>query len=238
MPVVRTQAPPAEMTNTPVTDKYFSDLKTQYSEYTEQCTVELAEMNQNVISNIVARGGDAGWEHVGTNDCLLKDFEFQSFEQADAFVQAVGLRADAIDHHPEWSVSNGGRTVQVRLTSHFADNKVTRLDFELAEICNEEFSKNVSTYSMFPRFSAQQWATFKIGFFCFAVGVFTLRILTGPDHATHPQSYIPVTETLEDRIYVREANRALILESEKEAIAAQNIQEHALRHVVTQRVLL
>ncbi len=35
---------------------------------------------------------------------------------------------------------DGGKTVEVRLTSHFAGNKVTRLDFQLAEAMNEAYS--------------------------------------------------------------------------------------------------
>jgi len=55
-----------------------------------------------------------------------------------------------LDHHPEWKLSNNGMTVDVRLTSHFAGNKVTRLDFELAEAMNEAYSITLSTFSMFP----------------------------------------------------------------------------------------
>jgi pterin-4a-carbinolamine dehydratase len=47
------------------------------------------------------------------------------------------LISNKLDHHPEWKLSNNGLTVDVRLTSHFAGNKVTRLDFELAEAMNE-----------------------------------------------------------------------------------------------------
>ena len=42
---------------------------------------------------------------------------------------AVAVRADRIDHHPEWS--NVYRKVSVRLTTHSA-HSLTKLDFELA----------------------------------------------------------------------------------------------------------
>ena len=61
--------------------------------------------------------------------------------------------SNKLDHHPEWSLSNKGLTVDVRLTSHFAGNKVTRLDFELAEAMNEAYGITLSTYSMFPFFT-------------------------------------------------------------------------------------
>jgi 4a-hydroxytetrahydrobiopterin dehydratase len=83
-----------ELTNTPLTEKYFADLEVAYNEFNENCAAELVEMNQNVISNIVARGGDAGWEQAKNFDYLKKNFEFTSFEQADAFIQSVGMRAN------------------------------------------------------------------------------------------------------------------------------------------------
>ena len=196
-------------------------------------------MNQNVISNIVARGGDAGWDHIGEGDSLQRDFEFLSFEQADAFVQAVGARANLMDHHPEWKVGNGGRTVHVTLTSHDAGNKVTRLDFELAEICNEEFAKTLSTFKIFPRFSTQEWATFRIGLFFFCSSVFLFKILTGPEYPVYAQSYKPTWTTVNNAIYVADADkRPLIFAAEKEQIVEDNLYEHSLRHVVIKRQLL
>ena len=37
-------------------------------------------MNQNVISNIISRGGNNGW--TTSSDSMNKSFEFTSFEQA------------------------------------------------------------------------------------------------------------------------------------------------------------
>jgi len=47
---------------------------------------------------------------------------------------AVAMRADRMDHHPEWS--NVYRKVSVRLTTHSAHG-LTRLDFELAGYMDE-----------------------------------------------------------------------------------------------------
>ena len=43
-------------------------------------------MNQNIISNIVARGGDLGWTRAENFDYLKRTFDFPNFEQANAFV--------------------------------------------------------------------------------------------------------------------------------------------------------
>lgn len=68
---------------------------------------------------------------------LKKSFTFRSFEEAQAFVQEVGRFCEKKDHHPEWTVTDGGKTVAVTLTSHFAGNKVTLFDFQLAEHMNQ-----------------------------------------------------------------------------------------------------
>ena len=73
------------------------------------------------------------------------------------------------DHHPEWHTDNGGKNVHVRLTSHFANNQVTLLDFELAEHMNQEFSKTQRFFNMYPRITERMWSSLSIG-----VGTFVL----------------------------------------------------------------
>jgi pterin-4a-carbinolamine dehydratase len=46
------------------------------------CQVELQEMNQNVIYNIINRGGINGWTTAENLDDLKRSFTFSSFEQA------------------------------------------------------------------------------------------------------------------------------------------------------------
>ena len=65
-------------------------------------------MNENLIDNLISRGGTDGWSTVGELDALTKTFVFDNFEQANAFVQKVGKYAETKDHHPEWSSSNNG----------------------------------------------------------------------------------------------------------------------------------
>jgi pterin-4a-carbinolamine dehydratase len=68
---------------------------------------------------------------------MTKSFSFKSIDHAQAFMQEVGKFCSQKDHHPEWSSSDKGKTVSVRLTSHFAGNKVTLFDFQLAEHMNK-----------------------------------------------------------------------------------------------------
>jgi len=87
-------------------------------------------MNGTLLDNIRTSGGLADWNE--SREELTKTFDFDSFEQCQAFVQKVGLYAENNDHHPEWQTANGGTSISVRLTSHFAGNTVTLSDFELA----------------------------------------------------------------------------------------------------------
>ncbi len=70
----------------------------------------------------------AGWRH--DNDTLVKDFVFDDFRRALAWMVLAGFEAEALNHHPEWT--NIYRTVTVRLRTHDAENRVTALDVELA----------------------------------------------------------------------------------------------------------
>jgi 4a-hydroxytetrahydrobiopterin dehydratase len=135
VPVTRPQKElPMDVQTTPLSDEFYGKLAAEYAAFNDNCKNELQEMNKNIIENIVDRGGNDGWDT--TEDRMTKAFEFSSFEQCQAFCTAVSMEANKKDHHPEWKVTNGGNTVEVTLTSHFAGNKVTRLDFELAEEMN------------------------------------------------------------------------------------------------------
>lgn len=158
--------------------KYFDNLRLrEYEAYNEKCKGDLQQMNENKIDNIIARGGTEGWDTIGELDALSKTFQFETFEQANYFVHQVGIFAETKDHHPEWSIKNGGRDVTVRLTSHFANNKVTLFDFELAQSMNTEF-KRAAKFNAFPRFTSSQYvsAAVAVGSAVFLFGSY--RVLT------------------------------------------------------------
>ncbi len=62
---------------------------------------------------------------------LAKDFTFDSFKDALAFIVKVGLESELQGHHPE--LFNVYNKVQVRLVTHDAGGKVTEKDFNLAK---------------------------------------------------------------------------------------------------------
>jgi 4a-hydroxytetrahydrobiopterin dehydratase len=61
---------------------------------------------------------------------LVKDFKFEDFITAFAFMTKVAFVAEKMGHHPEWS--NVYNKVSIKLNTHDAGNIVTDLDRELA----------------------------------------------------------------------------------------------------------
>ena len=58
----------------------------------------------------------AGWREVEGRDAIAKTFRFPDFNLAWGFMSRVALRAEKLDHHPEWSNVYG--TVDITLTTH------------------------------------------------------------------------------------------------------------------------
>lgn len=76
-----------------------------------------------------------GWSvKPGDRDAIEKTFVFKDFNEAFGFMTRVALKADKIDHHPEWF--NVYNRVEVLLATHDADG-VTDLDLEMAAFMDE-----------------------------------------------------------------------------------------------------
>ena len=75
-----------------------------------------------------------GWSEAEGRDALVKRFRFPDFNTAFGWMTRVALRADTLDHHPEWS--NVYDRVDVLLTTHDADG-VTELDVTLARFMDQ-----------------------------------------------------------------------------------------------------
>jgi 4a-hydroxytetrahydrobiopterin dehydratase len=71
----------------------------------------------------------AGWTREG--EVIRKQFVFDGFASAIAFVVRVGFDAEAADHHPDILISNY-RKVTLTFTTHSA-NGLTEKDFAGAE---------------------------------------------------------------------------------------------------------
>ena len=72
-----------------------------------------------------------GWSVVDGK--LHREFRFADFNAAFSFMTRAALRAEAMNHHPEWF--NVYARVVVDLVTHDAGG-ITRLDFDLARAMN------------------------------------------------------------------------------------------------------
>jgi 4a-hydroxytetrahydrobiopterin dehydratase len=81
-----------------------------------------------------AVGKLTGWKAVDGRDAITRQFKFADFNAAFGFMTRVALKADKMDHHPEWS--NVYNKVDVVLTTHDAGG-VTDKDIELARFMDE-----------------------------------------------------------------------------------------------------
>ena len=76
-----------------------------------------------------ALGSLAGWREVEGRNAIAKTFQFKSFNQAWGFMSRVALKAEQMNHHPEWF--NVYNRVEVTLATHDAGG-LTELDVTLA----------------------------------------------------------------------------------------------------------
>jgi 4a-hydroxytetrahydrobiopterin dehydratase len=77
-----------------------------------------------------------GWKVVEGK--IQRNFEFQNFEEAFAFMTRVALEAEKLDHHPEWF--NVYNKVKIDLVTHDVGG-LSNYDFRLAKIINKISSK-------------------------------------------------------------------------------------------------
>jgi 4a-hydroxytetrahydrobiopterin dehydratase len=57
-----------------------------------------------------------GWKALKDRDAIARSFEFKSFNEAFGFMSRVALKAERMNHHPEWF--NVYNRVEVTLTTH------------------------------------------------------------------------------------------------------------------------
>lgn len=70
----------------------------------------------------------AVWQE--TNNGLNKSFKFADFAQAFDFMTRVAVVAEGVQHHPRWT--NEYNKVEIWLSTHSADGKITDKDRQLA----------------------------------------------------------------------------------------------------------
>ena len=75
------------------------------------------------------------WQPVTDRDAITRTYTFRGFNAAFGFMSRVALRAEQLNHHPEWF--NVYRNVRVVLTTHDVKG-LSNLDLELASKMDSE----------------------------------------------------------------------------------------------------
>lgn len=76
----------------------------------------------------------ARWREVEGRDAITRVFKFADFNDAWGFMTRVAMRAEQMDHHPEWF--NVYSTVEVTLSTHDC-NGLSERDIALAAFIDE-----------------------------------------------------------------------------------------------------
>ena len=88
--------------------------------------LEPAEINHQLVDH----------QRWTADDSLTAQFEFNSFEDAIRFVDALAVEASEMDHHPDIDIRYD--TVVLNLVSH-SEGGITQLDVELAVRADQIF---------------------------------------------------------------------------------------------------
>lgn len=80
------------------------------------------------------QGLSAWHDHAGDRPAIARTLVFADFNAAFGFMTRVALRADKVDHHPEWS--NVYNRVEILLTTHDAGG-ITAKDTDMARFIDQ-----------------------------------------------------------------------------------------------------
>lgn len=91
-------------------------------------------MSREKIGAAAALAQLKDWRAAEGRDAIVKSYKFKDFKSAWGFMSQCALKAEQMDHHPEWF--NVYNKVDVTLATHDAGG-VTALDVELARFMDE-----------------------------------------------------------------------------------------------------
>lgn len=81
------------------------------------------------LDTAMAELGPLGWTVVEEGKALSRQFKFADFPTALGWMVRMGVHAEKLNHHPDWT--NVYNRVDVRLSTHDAGG-LTELDLKLA----------------------------------------------------------------------------------------------------------
>ncbi|MCR6632677.1 MAG: 4a-hydroxytetrahydrobiopterin dehydratase [Magnetospirillum sp.] len=80
--------------------------------------------------------GLPGWQECQGRDAIQRSFRFHDFTEAFGFMARVALKAERLNHHPEWS--NVYDRVEITLSSHDCGG-LTQRDIRLAHLIDDAY---------------------------------------------------------------------------------------------------
>lgn len=95
---------------------------------TENKTVLTAEQVDTELTDLT------GWSREGTVIC--RDFTMANFKDITGFLNHLVDTITEQNHHPDFSLDTGTRTIAVRVTTH-SEQAVTRADIDFAHTLNQ-----------------------------------------------------------------------------------------------------
>ncbi|CAG8490388.1 5119_t:CDS:2 [Diversispora eburnea] len=76
------------------------------------------------------------WELLQERDAIKKTFKFKNFNEAFSFMTKIALKAEKMDHHPEWF--NVYNRVEITLTTHDCQG-LSKRDIDLANFIEDSY---------------------------------------------------------------------------------------------------
>ncbi|KAK0172010.1 hypothetical protein PV328_005387 [Microctonus aethiopoides] len=96
----------------------------------KRMTKLLSDERQTVLNPLLK----SGWIVQENRDAIYKEFNFKDFNEAFGFMTRVAMKAEKMDHHPEWF--NVYNKVNITLSSHDV-NGLSHRDIKLATFIDE-----------------------------------------------------------------------------------------------------
>lgn len=81
-----------------------------------------------------------GWSVCEDREAIERQLKFNNFNQAFSFMTAIALKAEQMNHHPEWS--NIYNRVDIILTTH-SEGGVTTKDVDFAGFIDRIFKGKI-----------------------------------------------------------------------------------------------
>ena len=92
------------------------DLLTQIPSNMAEPPAKICKLNDDERKRQIDPMKGTGWSAVEGRDAIKKEFTFKNFNEAFGFMTRVALKAEQMNHHPEWF--NVYNRVEVTLSTH------------------------------------------------------------------------------------------------------------------------